>query len=283
MRCQGQAGRLAPWSLPQNAGGHLHGGTMRTPDAFHLPSNSAAAPTRSCELCGKRLRGNQRRFCCDAHRWSATANVRQTVLRVGELISRRGFIRTSLEVLVAASLHLEASPESIAARRTYTSSVLDELDLLLLHRGPQDREVRSQVRLRAEAIKLSLELEPSRTHDDQYHYIHALEILRDVGVDDQSHIKKLIDYAWRAVRFYHAGSDLLRLGRALQSLACVYRLDQDGERNARRMAGYAWNILGSREFINSTNPAILTVVHQTAFWYLRLKANYIDGDVVDER
>jgi hypothetical protein len=255
---------------------------MRTPGAFRPDEKYDFRVNRTpCVVCGKPLRPGQTKFHSETCRWKADSKTRQTISRIARFMSRRQIIQIPFQTLFATSVFLEASPDSSSARRSYTSSVLDELDKLLFHRGPNDTAVRSYVRLRADAVRLAFETEPSTNIDDHRNYVRALEILRDAGAERLDEINKLIEYAWHAVHFYHAHRDLLRLAKALQALANTYRLSND-ERNGRRMTRYSWNI-ASEKFSRSRDAATLTVVHQSAFWDLRLFGEYLEGPVAEKK
>jgi hypothetical protein len=243
--------------------------------------NSLMETVRKCIVCGKSLRGIQEKFCSDSHRWKADANARKAIERIGKFLTRREVIQGSLATALAFALHLESRPESSSARREHTASVLHQLDLLLSRKGPNYPEVRYFARVQADAIRLAFEAEPSRHTDDRRHYVRALEILRDTGLEYPYDAERLLHYAWTVVRFYYDEGDFLNLAKSLQALANTYRLNED-ERNGKRFTHYAWHIL-NEQFSGSKDPEVLTIVHQSAFWDLRLTAGYLGRETEEQK
>ncbi|MFY9561293.1 MAG: hypothetical protein WAQ52_13755 [Terriglobales bacterium] len=146
--------------------------------------------------------------------------------------------------------------------------------MLLLYRGPNDPAVRSHVRLHADAIRLMFEMERPTNLEEARQYVHALEILRDAGVESSHEVKQLREYGWAVVEFYRADGDLLNLAGALQAFANLCRLDED-EVSARRMTRRAWHILNEK-YGRSDDPNALMAVHQSTFWDLRLFAQDLE-------
>jgi hypothetical protein len=245
---------------------------MRTPGAFR--PGWLAETDRKCVVCRDPLRPGQEKFCGDRCRWKADANARQAISRIKQLLSRRDLIRGSLATTLAFAVHVESRPDSSGARRTHTASVLHELDLLLSHRGPQDPEVRSFTRVQADAIRLAYEAEPTSDQDDVRHYVHALEILRDAGSENPADVERLLQYAHAVAKFYAERKDYLDLARSWQALANTCRIAED-KINGKKMTHQAWQILNEK-FSQSRVPEVLTIVHQSAFWDLRLFADDIE-------
>jgi hypothetical protein len=253
---------------------------MQAPFVFQPEAHrTAALPT--CGVCGKPLRGQQRKFCGDQCRSKADQHARQAIRRVTDLLSRRKLICKSAATLNAFTIHLESRPESLGARREYDASVLDELDLLLTQKGPNDSDVRIFARVRAEAIKLAFELQPSPHPDDIRHYVRALEILRDSGLEDPEDRETLLHYAWAAVHIFDNQKDWLNLARSLQALANTYRVFGD-EIHAKQLTRYAWWIL-SEKFGDSEDPRALTVVHHSALFDLRLFRDEIEREKAERK
>jgi hypothetical protein len=120
-------------------------------------------------------------------------------------------------------------------------------------------------------VRLAFEkMEQPADLDEAYQYVQALEILRDVGVESASDIKKLREYGWTAVRFYGERHDFFKLARAMQAFANTCRLDED-EATARGITRGAWHILNEK-CAHSADPNVLVMTHQSTFWDLRLSA-----------
>lgn len=254
---------------------------MRTPGASRSESNSLAPAVRKCVFCDQPLGPGRVKFCSDQHRWADDSNARQALVRVNKLFSRRELIRGSLATALVFALHLESRPDSPGDRRSHTASVLHELDLLLSHRGPNDPAVRSFVRVQADAVRLAFEAEPSRNIEDCRQYVRALEILRDAGSENLEDTETLLQYGRAAVKFYAGHGDYLNSARSLQALANTHRLNQN-ERRGTRLTRYAWHILNEK-FSRSNDTEVLTIVHQSAFWDLRLSADTIGRPAAEEK
>jgi hypothetical protein len=170
-------------------------------------------------------------------------------------------------------LNIETQPSSAGERRQGIWAELANLNRLLSLRGPQDQPTRTDVKQRAETIRILYEFEKPRNLDESYQYIQALEILRDVGVDGPRDLPTLLRYGWEAVQFYRRIKDFPRLGRALQALANTCRLGKD-DATAKNLTLSAYNVLNEKCDSREVNVACL--LHQSIFWILRLTARDMD-------
>jgi len=253
---------------------------MQAPFGFQ-PQVRHTDETPKCVVCGKTLRGQQRKFDCGRCRSEVDVNARQAIRRVKILLDRRRLICKSVATLNAFTTHLESRPESPGPRRAYEATVLDELDLLLTRKGPNHPDVRIFARVRAEAIKLAFEVESSRHPDDMRHYARAHEILRDSGLEEREERETLLEYAWTPVHIFHNQKDWLNLARSLQALANTYRMFEDNFR-AKQLTHYAWWIL-SEKFSHSKDPRALTVVHHSALFDLRFFRDEIGREKAEQK
>jgi len=192
-------------------------------------------------------------------------------MRVRRMLEARNLVPRSPETIPALLKHLELEPSTNAARRDYIGNKLRVLDDVICAKGSEEFTIRGYVRREADAVRISLEAEGLRNSQDRLYHTRALELVRDAGTENptRANVERLIEYSWSISDFYQSIDDYLNFGKSLQILANGYRTIGQ-ETLAKQLTGHAWNILSER-YSRSRNPDVITIVHKSALWNLRLR------------
>jgi hypothetical protein len=157
-------------------------------------------------------------------------------------------------------------PCLLESRRDTVWDRLLKLDFLLERHGPSTWKLRAEVRAGAAAIREHLRRHPFKTIDHAYQYIHATELLIDVGMEAPIDIPRLRKYASVPVAFYLQYNDRPRLARSILVYANTWRL-AGHERIAVRHMRAALHIL--EQWCDHNDPAVARLLHCALLHNLR--------------
>ena len=185
--------------------------------------------------------------------------------------SRRDFMVGLLQSAVAIPLagflgHLSVSATD---RREAVSKELDNLDSLMLARGPVAAAVRDEIRTRAGAVAAALAFEKFQDVPDRYLLVRARELLRDTGTEGTlsgRDMRLVFEHAGAAVCFFEEIHDFPNLGRVLIALGNTYRLVEDQRRAGQK---FLWALHILKEKCDPDDLTVARLLHQVRFWRLR--------------
>jgi hypothetical protein len=230
---------------------------MPTPDKFQSISENC----KSCEL---RPRTRNSEYCatCNAEiRSSHTDRARHSKLRMKEkpdIVAATGRIRVFTDALMFSG--------SASALRYAIWNELLRLDGLLQRHGPATSELRYEIRTIAALIRQHLIAKRDKSAQDARQFVHATELLLDVGTEYPVNAMELRRYASDAIAFYLHTDDRPRLGRAILTYANTWRLTGQ-ESKARWYFRHALNVL--EEWCDRRDPIVAVTLHNALLHNLR--------------
>jgi hypothetical protein len=264
---------------------------MQAPDASHanlknpftLCQGTPVRPVSAhkCANCGiefpHRKRGGNR-FHDSKCRGQFTQNRRSAIrhIRTSLVVRRRPklFECDARPLAALLAVFVDSLPSTETGRQEKIWQELRRLDEWMCRTGPVDRITRESIRTRAYVVALALRHEAHRNLVDRKLFIHARELLRDVGVEGPlttATINELLTHAEAAIRFFLETRDHLNLGRALMACGNIYRLAGQENKASPRFT-WAFDVLNEGRFrVDADSKILAWYRHQAAAWRIRTR------------
>lgn len=147
---------------------------------------------------------------------------------------------------------------------------LAKLNALFKSRGPSELSIRAEIRQAATRICDSISAEKSPSRDQIFQFADAIELLADLGSDEEVSLDEIRAQLGSLARFYDR--DPIHLGRIIMKLGNVNRLlnpERERQQLAKGLFRYAFRILnGRRDLLKKSAPIVLL---QAGLWDLRMR------------
>jgi hypothetical protein len=187
--------------------------------------------------------------------------------RIHRLFGRREFLILTPQLIAC---ELEGRPFARWAHRAQIDRRLGDLERLLVEHGPNNPEVRTQVR--TEAARIELTIDRSELHQ----WARAKGLLCEAGVEAGEDDSSMMSYAADAVRLYHSvpRKERDRMHYAREAAAFLRYSNVCRNCGDKRIAGQAADIAYDmlKTKCDCEDPVVMRLLHQADVRAVRLLA-----------